>query len=72
MQVADLACAAIGSKDWDALRPLLHPYRLWRRVDGTTIRGRAKVLAMLAESPDGPERPASVELRDDQIYRWRA
>ena len=56
----------------DALRPLLHPYRLWRRVDGTTIRGRTKVLAMLAESRDGPERRASVELRNQRIYRWRA
>jgi hypothetical protein len=57
-------------RDWAALRPLLHPYLQWTGADNLTIRGRTKVLAMLAERADPPDRPASVELRDNQIYRW--
>ncbi|TWP51848.1 nuclear transport factor 2 family protein [Lentzea tibetensis] len=60
-----LAAAARG--DWDALKPLLHPYLHWS--DGEAkLRGRTKVLAHLAAHPVGP--PAEVELRDGQVYRW--
>ena len=69
--VADRAYQSMVDRDWDALRPLLHPYLHWTGPDNLTIRGRTRVLAMLAERRDPPDRPASVELRDNQIYRWR-
>ena len=64
--------AALVDHDWSALRRLLHPYLHWTGPDGVTIRGRTKVLAMLADQrePAGP--PVAVELRDGQIYRWLA
>ena len=68
---AERAITAIESQDWDRLRMLLHPYLHWTAADGNTIRGRTKVLAMLAATPDAVHRPSSVELRDGQIYRWR-
>lgn len=62
------AVAAAERRDWDVLKPLLHPYLHWTE-GGVTIRGRTKVLAHLATaSPAGP--PDSYELRDGQIYRW--
>ena len=66
------AHAALAGHDWSALRRLLHPYLHWTGPDGVTIRGRSKVLAMLADQrePAGP--PAAVELRDGKIYRWLA
>ena len=57
-------------RDWHALLPLLHPYLHWTGPDNVTIRGRTRVLAMLTTRPNPPER-AAVELRDNQIYRWR-
>ena len=64
------AVAAIESRDWAVLKPLLHPYLHWTG-GGVTIRGRVKVLAHLADAPAaGP--PDSCELRDGQIYRWTA
>ena len=69
--VAERAHQSMINRDWAALRPLLHPYLHWTGPDKITIRGRTRVLAMLAERPDPPDRPASVELRDNQIYRWQ-
>ena len=63
------AHAAMLARDWETLRLLLHPYLRWTDASGRTIRGRTKVLAMLEESGP-PDPPDSVELRDDQIYRW--
>ena len=71
MGEAERALVAIESRDWDQLRLLLHPYVHWTEADGTTIRGRTRVLAMLAGAPCAAHRPSSVELRDGQIYRWR-
>ena len=68
---AERALEAIENQDWDQLRLLLHPYLHWTGADGNTIRGRTKVLAMLATVPSAAVRPSSVELRDGQIYRWR-
>jgi hypothetical protein len=67
---AEQAHQSMVDRDWPALRPLLHPYLHWTGPDGVTIRGRTRVLAMLTERPTSPERPGSVELRDNQIYRW--
>ena len=59
-------CAtATGSPSGSPCTPYLH----WEREDGTTVRGRENVLAMLAQAPV-PEPPAAVELRDGQVYRW--
>jgi hypothetical protein len=49
---------------------LLHPYLHWTGVDGVTIRGRTKVLALLDDQRTPPA-PAAVELRNGQIYRWQ-
>jgi hypothetical protein len=71
IDVAERAHQSMVDRDWHALCPLLHPYLHWSGPDNVTIRGRTKVLAMLAGRTDPPGRPASVELRDNQIYRWR-
>src|SRR5262249_34994272 len=63
--------AAIAAGDWEAVRPRLHPYLHWERADGAVVRGRTTVLALLHERPPTAQ-PTSVELRDGQIYRWRA
>ncbi len=68
-EIVDVAHDAIADRDWDRLRPLLHPYLHWTDDRDVTVRGRSKVLAMLAGA-DPPDRPAAVELRDGQIYRW--
>jgi hypothetical protein len=44
----------------------------WTDSTGETIRGRAKVLAMLKHAAQAPARARSIELRDGQIYRWLA
>jgi hypothetical protein len=64
------AYEAMRARNWDDLRLLLHPYLQWASSDGRTVRGRIKVMAMLAER-DPLLWPTSVEVRDDQIYRWR-
>ena len=69
--VAEQVYQSIVEQDWDVVRLLLHPYLHWTGPDDVTIRGRTNVLAMLTERQRPPERPASVELRDNQIYRWR-
>ncbi len=67
--VARLAHTAMIAHDWAALRPMLHPYLHWTGSDGTVVRGRNKVIALLHSGP-APPAPTSVELRDGQIYRW--
>lgn len=64
------AMLAIAGRDWDRLRPMLHPYLHWQTAGGTVVRGRVKVLEMLGSSAGAPVPPSSVELRDGQIYRW--
>ena len=63
------AYSALRDQDWEELRPLLHPYLHWTTPDGSTVRGRTRVLALLRTRPT-PGPPARTELRDDQIYRW--
>jgi hypothetical protein len=70
--IRQLAQAAIAAGDWDALRPLLHPYLHWTDSNGKTLRGRSNVLAMLAQAAQPPASAQFIELRDGQIYRWRA
>lgn len=70
--IGQRAHAAILAADWDALRPLLHPYLHWTDRNGKTLRGRSKVLAMLEQAAQAPAEARSIELRDGQIYRWRA
>ena len=64
--------AAVVDGDQPGLLLLLHPYLHWTRPYRATVRGRTKVLALLTEHGTPPERPAAVELRDGQIYRWRS
>ena len=71
-EIGRQAHAAIIAGDWDALRPLLHPYLHWTDRTGRTLRGRSKVLAMLHQAAQAPAPARSIELRDGQIYRWRA
>lgn len=56
-------------RDWDALKPLLHPYLHWTFASGRTIRGRTQLLAQLRAGATIVS-PVSYELRDGQIYRW--
>jgi hypothetical protein len=72
--IGQRAHAAILAGDRDALRPLLHPYLHWTDRNGKTLRGRSKVLAMLEQAAQAPAEAEarSIELRDGQIYRWRA
>jgi hypothetical protein len=65
----DEVLAAIARRDEAALRALLHPYLHWTDAVGETVRGRTKVRARIRASPP-PGPPASVELRDGQVYRW--
>jgi len=71
--VEEIACrvhAAIVAREWDTVRLLLHPYLHWTDSRGSQVRGRTKVMAMLQQAAEPPAVPASVELRDGQIYRW--
>ncbi|MGY1746915.1 hypothetical protein [Blastococcus sp. SYSU D00695] len=67
--VVDAVLAALAAGDRSGLRLLLHPHLHWTTPEGTVVRGRTRVLALLETSPL-PPRPASVELRDGQVYRW--
>jgi hypothetical protein len=58
----------VEQRDWDAVRPLLHPYLRWQD-GGTALRGRNTVLAHLRDQPT-PRPPHAAEIRDDQVYRW--
>jgi hypothetical protein len=69
--VVAAAVEAIARRDWEGLKPLLHPYLHWHGAGGARLRGRTNVLAHL-ESAGLQDPPAEVELRDGQIYRWRA
>lgn len=62
------ALDALSRGDAAAMRELVHPYVHYSRSDGRVIRGRSRMLTEL----DGalPAAPASIELRDGQIYRW--
>jgi len=62
--------ATVDAQTHSVERSRLHPYLHWASSDGRTVRGRIKVMAMLAER-DPPLWPTSVEVRDDQIYRWQ-
>ncbi len=64
------AWAAMDSGEWAEVRPLLHPYLHWQDRHGE-FRGRSKVLAHLHDVPT-PKPPTEVEVRDGQVYRWRA
>lgn len=64
------ALEALRRRDWEALRPLVHPYVRWAGPDGSTARGRTKLLAVLAETPAIAAIEVD-ELRDGQIYRLR-
>jgi hypothetical protein len=61
---------AMQARNWEDLRFLLHHYLHWTSREGRTVRGRSPVMAMLAVR-DPPLWPTSVEVRDDQIYRWQ-
>jgi hypothetical protein len=67
--VAGDALSAIEARDWDRLKPLLHPYVRWGAGEGRPRSGRTNVLAFLADAPT-PRAPGTVELRDSQIYHW--
>ena len=63
-----LVVAAVADHDEATLRRVLHPYLHW--TDGPLrLRGRNHVLAHLA-TLTSVDPPASIELRDGQIYRW--
>jgi hypothetical protein len=65
---AAAAWAALDAGEWDEARLLLHPHL--RFTDGSlSLRGRAHVLEHLRSQPT-PKPPASVEVRDGQVYRW--
>lgn len=65
---AAAAWNAMDVGDWEALRPLLHPYLHF--TDGpVSVRGRTQLLDHLRCHPT-PRPPTSVEVRDGQVYRW--
>jgi hypothetical protein len=59
----------IEKRQWDDVRPLLHPY-LDFEDHGVAVRGRRSVIEHLTGHPT-PRPPAEVEVRGGQIYRWR-
>ena len=61
--------AAMAAGDAEAARLALHPYLRWTDLTGSVVRGRVNVLAALSVG-GVPAPPASIELRDGQIYRW--
>ena len=67
--VASQAHAALAARDWATVHLLLRPDLHWTDTEGHVLRGRSNVLAML-QHVDAVDLPASVELRDGQIYRW--
>ena len=69
-EVTRAAHHAMLERDWEGLRLMLHPYLHWTTADGTQLRGRTKVMTRLRAVPPSAK-PAAVELRDGQIYRWR-
>jgi hypothetical protein len=69
-EIAQRVHSAIAARDWACVRALLHPYMHWVASDGTTIRGRTHVMTALQDTEATPIYPASIEIRDGQIYRW--
>jgi hypothetical protein len=69
-EVTRAAHEAMLEHDWEGLRLMLHPYLHWTAPDGTRLRGRTKVMALLRAAAPSAE-PAAVDLRDGQIYRWQ-
>jgi hypothetical protein len=70
MDVVDVFVRALEHGDRDGMRLALHPYVRWTCADGRVVAGRSNVLSML-DAGRVLGRPAALELRDDQIYRWR-
>ena len=68
-EIVRAALDGIGSRDWDTVRRVLHPYVHWTTTDGQALRGRNQVI-MTVERAGTPAAPTEVELRDGQIYRW--
>ena len=66
--MAERAVELIAQRDWVAIREVLHPYVRWTRADGSLVRGRLNLIASV-EAGRAPLPPASIELRDGQIYR---
>ena len=68
MPSAAAAWSAVDSGEWGEVKDLLHPSLHF--TDGpVALRGRGNVLAHLRSHPT-PKPPASVEVRDGQVYRW--
>lgn len=63
---------ALRAGEYDVAALMLHPYLHWTWPDGTVTRGRTEVMALLRGGGAAVLlAPAqSVELRDDQVYRW--
>ncbi len=71
--LVDEVLAAIEAGRPQDAKLLLHPYIHWTTASGETIRGRTKVLALLAGEQSAALDQAAlidVEVRDGQIYRW--
>ncbi|GAA4370229.1 hypothetical protein [Nocardioides caricicola] len=65
---AAAAWDAMDSGEWSDLTTYLHPYLHFTDGD-LALRGRRNVVAHLRDHPT-PKPPASVEVRDGQVYRW--
>lgn len=61
--------ALIERRDWERLRPLLHPAVRWTTAVEDELVGPVEVIACLKEDPP-PAPPAYHELRDGLVYRW--
>lgn len=59
----------VERQEWHDVRPLLHSYLNFDDGD-VSLRGRNRVLDHLRGHPT-PKPPREVEIRDDQVYRWR-
>jgi hypothetical protein len=46
-EVTRAAHEAMLERDWEGLCLMLHPYLHWTAPDGTRLRGRTKVMALL-------------------------
>jgi len=59
-EIGRRAHAAIVVGDWNTLRPL-HPYLRWADANGSTLRGRSQVIAMLEQTAETRprQRPSS-------------
>jgi len=71
----DLVVAAHGAmaaRDWATLRLMLHPYLHWRETDGTVLRGRNNVLAMLERALTHPTHPQPWSCETDRSIAGRS